>query len=252
MAKSTGRKVARAASTGATRSARGRGPLGFYGVISMVVILGLALTAYSRYEFQHPQKAATTPPTLTDNWHVAYAVDICGQVQPNLKAPAHPGGITTFGDGLIDIHPTSTAETGKNATLGKFISGIPGFTLSSSKLGYPGKPTKVNGDKCGSQPGKVEVKVWNNVLDHTGHLVSNNPESLRFADGQLITIAFVAAGSPINQPPSKTELSHPATAPSSTATTKAPAIVPNATVPTTPPTATTPTSAPAGTTTSHP
>ncbi|MHB1487025.1 MAG: hypothetical protein ACYCS7_01880 [Acidimicrobiales bacterium] len=245
MAKSTGRKVARAASTGATRSARGRGPLGFYGVISLVVILGLALTVYSRYEFQHPTKAASTPPTLTDNWHVAYAVDICGQVQPNLKAPAQPGGITTFGDGLIDVHPISAAETGKNATLGKFISGIPGFTLSSTKLSYPGKPTKVNGDKCGTRPGKVQVKVWNNVLDHKGHLVSGNPDNLRLADGQLVTIAFVVAGSPINQPPSRTALSHPAAA-ATTTQTQSPVTVPNATVPTTP------TSAPAGTTTSLP
>ncbi|MGH9307434.1 MAG: hypothetical protein ACRD0I_11210 [Acidimicrobiales bacterium] len=245
MAKSTGRKVARAASTGATRSHRGRGPVGFYGAISLIVILGLALTVYSRYQFQHPTTAAATPPTLADNWHVAYAVDICGTIQPNLKTPAHPFGITTFGDGLIDVHPRIPSETGHNATLGKFVSGIPGFALSSSTLSYPGHATEHNGNKCNNKPAKVQVKVWSSVLDKTGTLVGGNPADVRLANGQLITIAFVPSGAAINQPPSKSNLTHPAIPPTSTPTpTSAPKV--------TTPAATTPTSAPSGTTTSHP
>jgi hypothetical protein len=178
--------------------------VGFYATLVLIVLLGVASVGFSRYQVQHPPKP--TPPTVHDHWHEAYAIDICGKIQPNL--PQNPNlqvaGIHTHGKGVIHVEPFSVANPGPfeghNATLGRFVRSYPGLTLTSSELGYPKKRTWHNGDRCGTKPGRVQVKVWNSLADTTGHTVAN-PDKLLLENGQLITVAFVPAGAPIPRPP---------------------------------------------------
>jgi len=172
--------------------------------MGLIVVLGVALVGISRQERLHPAAAtkSTVHPTLFDHWHEAYGFDICGTFAPNLpKNPnASNAGINTQGDGLINVEPLSSADTGNNATLGRFVKLYPGMALSSTEVQYPGKPAKHDGEACGTKPATVQVKVWNSPTDNTGHLVSGDPTKLKLANGQLITIAFLPAGSSIPKP----------------------------------------------------
>lgn len=206
MPKSTGRKVARAASTGGGKVSYGHRPYGFYSLIAVIVVIGVALIAYSRYEYQHPSASSSTPPTTSDHWRAAFAFDICGKIEPNPPAPSKKSGITTTGNGVIDIHPLDSAEEGKNATLGLFVADYPGMELSSNAVRYPGKKLYKNGDRCGSAPGHVQVDVWSSLAASSPEVLTSNVDKLRLENGQLITIAFVAKGAKVPEPPSRTEL----------------------------------------------
>lgn len=229
---SVSRKVARAARTGGSRTRRAQTPLGYYLTLIIVILLGAATVAFSRYQVKHP--AAAVAPTLSDHWHAALAVDICGKVQPNL--PKSPNlskvGINTQGDGLIDIAPKSKSETGHNATLGLFAKDYPGLTLTSTSLGYPGKKVWHNGDKCGTKAGHVQVETWGSLASTHGQTVAD-PSSLQLQNGQLITVAFVAPGTSLPKPPSRFNLlkTTTTTAPATTGSTKASSSTPTTKAP---------------------
>lgn len=220
---SIGRRVARAAATGGGRTTRGRAPAAWYASLVLIVVLGTATVAFSRYERQHPP--APTPPTKSDHWYSALAFDICGKMQPNLPANTNQAtvGLFTAGDGLIQIKPRNSNETGDNATLGLFVSEYKGVStkkplaLSASSLRYPGGRTWANGDTCpatkdksakasAGKPGQVQVEVWDSLAAKTGKVLSGDPAGYKLGNGQLITIAFVPQGSKIPQPPSRLAL----------------------------------------------
>ena len=180
----------------------------------LIVVAGIGLVVYSRNELLYP---AIVGPTATDNWQVAFAVDLCGTVQADL--PANPNltsvGIRTFGNGLIDVDPGAVstgaaAYEGKNATLGKFASSYPGFTLTSTSIRLPGKSSRTwkDGDACASSAGplhgagKLEVETWSSP-SAAGVLVTGDPTALHLDNGEMITVAFVPAGAVIPEPPSK-------------------------------------------------
>lgn len=173
--------------------------------MAAVVVVGGVLIGYSRQERLHPASAKTdtTPPTLTANWSAALAVDICGKIQPSL--PASPSstkiGIKTPGNGIIKIQPLTNADTGHNATLGRFVSHYPGMELTETSLRYPGGKTYTNGQTCEGKPGQVEVMTWSNPTATKGTLATGNPADLLLENGQLITVAFLPKGSSIPKPP---------------------------------------------------
>jgi hypothetical protein len=205
----SGKWVARAAATGGGRSYRGQMPMKWYGSLFLIVLLGIVFIAYSRYErFQHP---SGTPPTLGSHWYAAFAVDICGNVQPDLSSnpnsTSNPG-IHTLGDGVIRIEPTKSADAGNNATLARFVADYPKFGLTSTSLTLPGEKARTNGQKCPAQTpdagkaGRVQIKVW---PSSTAPGVNNptttaDPTSVKLADGQLITIGFVPSDVSLPKP----------------------------------------------------
>ena len=149
------------------------------------------------------------------------------------------------------IAPKNSSESGSNATLGKFVSGYKGLQLTSSTLQYPGKPAMSNGDVCpkgtpdAGKPGVVIVDSWPNFTSKSsGTETSGAPEDLRFADGQLITMAFVPATASVPKPPAQAITSLITAVTQGTTSTTLPTSV---TAPTT-----TPTTAPTTSTTAHP
>jgi hypothetical protein len=253
----TGRWVARAAATGGGRTYRGRRPMRWYTSLVLIALLGVALIVYSRYERQHP--AASTQPAIGSHWFVALAVDICGAVQPNL--PSNPNlataapGLHTAGGGVIEVNPGKQSDAGNNATLGRFVQEYPGMALSPTSVRLPGSSTRRNGETCPSgtpdagRKATLQVKVWPSFAPpgSTHPFVPSDPTTLKLADGQLVTIAFVPAGAPVPKPPQSVitaMLQDRASAGSGTTTTTTPLIP----TPTTTPPSTTTTAVPTTTT----
>ena len=238
---SSSKKVARAASTGGGRTARGRTPWGWYSSLFLVVVVGTMLIVVSR---GNVNKAAAEPPTVKDHWHTAYSIDICGEIKPNLQQPAKLIGIHTHTDGLIHIEPQNSLDTGKHATLGRFVGGEPGFKLTKTSIQYPGDKVYKNGDKCpDGKPGKVVAKIWDgNAVK--GTIVSGDPNQIRIKNDRLLALGFVTdGGSSLKQPASKATLPDAKNIPENVSTT----------VPGTPPTSEgTPPSAPGATPTTAP
>ena len=173
--------------------------------MSVIVVVGVALVVYSRQERLHPASASAdkTPPTLTANWTEGISFDLCGTVQPSL--PASPSstniGIKTSGNGVINLAPLTSADTGHHATLGRFALHYPGLTLTDSSIKLPGGKLYKNGDSCGTRPGVLQVKTWSNPTAQNGTLFTGSAPTLLLADGQLITVAFVPRGADIPKPP---------------------------------------------------
>jgi hypothetical protein len=253
---STGKWVERAATTGGGRTYRGQMPVNWYASLAVICIVGLLLVAFSRYERTHATASSSGPPTTSQTWYAALGIDICGKVEPNLPANKAGTGLVANGDGVLTIAPKTSADSGANATLGKFVSGYKGLELSSSSLQYPGKSTMTNGDVCAKgtpdagKPGVVIVVSWSS-FESKGHgtETSGAPQDLKFANGQLITMAFVPATATVPKPPALAiqQLITSVTQGSTTSTT-APGATTATTAPTTATTApTTATTAPATT-----
>jgi hypothetical protein len=228
-------------------------PTKWYGTLFLIVLLGIVFVVYSRYEDQNP--VAATPPAIGTHWYDSLAIDVCGDVQPELatnpNSVSNPG-IHTDGDGVIRIEPTRSADAGNNATLARFVADYPKFALTSSSLTIPGEKIRSNGDKCpketpdAGKAAKVEIKVWpsSQAPGVNEPYTTTDPSSVKLAPptGQLITIAFVPAGASIPKPNASTittmlqaisqagSTTTTATAPLSVTTTTAPSAATSTTV----------------------
>lgn len=206
---SSSKKVARAARAGG-RSAGGRrngGSLAWSGAILAIVVLGVSLIVVSRGDAD----ADDTPPRLFEHWHVAYGIDICGAWQaPLVDTQGDQYGIHTHEDGLIHIHPSSNAATGKRANLGRFAEEV-GLELEDDALELPGGDRYEEGDDCAGRPGEVVVKVWDSVSATEGRVLESDLADHAPQDGEVVAIAFLPEGTAgeLQMPPTVTRLQDP-------------------------------------------
>jgi hypothetical protein len=214
---SIGRRVARAASIGGSRSYRSRTPYGWYSIVLAVCVIGLGLIVFSRHERQQAAanpstttttQANSTPPLLTDHWQVALSLDICGQVVNLPKSADQSSGIITTGNGVVDIEParagTKAAEfEGAKATLGKFLT-AEGVSLTGTSLKLPSSVGKLagtyeNGRKCGSTPGAVRVLIWSSPKA-TLPFPATDAAGLPYANGEMFMVAYVPKAASVPRP----------------------------------------------------
>jgi hypothetical protein len=194
---SSSKKVARASRTARAKGRRqSTASLAWPVTLGALVLLGLALVLVSR----DTGTAEAEPPVRGDHWHAALGFDICGQFLPPDAEFENVQGLHSHGDGLIHLHPQSSAVTGKKATLAKYIE-LAGGKLTDTELKPPGGDTKGNGDRCGDKPGKVQVAVDGKRVDR--------PTEVRLRDQQRITVAFLPEGAEIPEPPSAAGLASP-------------------------------------------
>lgn len=238
---SSSKKVARIARTGGGRTRRGSASWVWPTAIVFIVVVGTGLVVFSKSD---QSSADSTAPRVggKDHWHAALGFDICGEFLPPITDQTDPLGIHTHGDGVVHIHPFSQTAAGKNATLGKYFDAVQA-EVSDSEIKLPGQPAKKNGQKCGDQEARVQVRTWDSKApDAPSSIYTGNPSDLRPNDGQLVTIAFVPEGAEIRRPPSTDNLDKLTDVPGATTPTP-PGSVPGA--PTPDPTQTTPPADPA-------
>jgi hypothetical protein len=257
---SIGRRVQRAGATGGSRTYRGQVPANWYAALVLIVVLGLVSIVYARYEYRNP--AGAVQPAVGTTWYAGISFSICGKDQPALGANASSTGISTTGNGVVVIAPTTSSEAGNNATLGAFVSGYKGLTLTSTSFKYPGGKLLANGQRCpagtpdAGKPGQVLVYQWADVETTSSTSVTGDPRSLKLTQNSLLAVAFAPAGTKIAKSTSvedavlqassaaSTPTTTTTTAPSSSTTT-----APATTTTTVPPPTTTTTIGPATTTT---
>jgi hypothetical protein len=248
---SSNKKVARAAGIGGGRTYRRNTPWGYFGIIALIVVLGLGGIFVSRNnrtnavnnagKSGHPPVVNQTPP-----WHEGYGVYECGKWASAITSKNNPEGIYTSQPGIITIQPKTDSAAGKNATLGKFASAV-GLTVNAAELQVPGGKQWLNGDTCEGSPGHVYVMQFPYPGSTTGQLYNGNtkackagetgtgcgqlprldPRDVPLGDQELVTIAFVPADKagllqppPAPVPDNLSKLSNSST---STTTTTAPA-----------------------------
>lgn len=150
------------------------------------------------------------PPRLGDHWHAAYGVFICDRYLAPLSDTTEDRlGIHTHGDGLIHIHPFTTAVTGASANLAAFARQV-GLKLEDSSLELSNGKRYRNGDDCAGTAASVRVLVWESKDDPEPKEISGPFGKLTFSrDGMLIAIAFAPKSTIIDTPPSTPGLDRP-------------------------------------------
>ncbi len=123
---SFGRTVARAASSGGSKSYRARRPMAWYFLMTVIVVVGVGLIVYSRNE---ALRVPAVMPTAKTNWYAALADRHLRQDRAEAagerRTSPRPVGLRHVGDGLINARPAlagagAAAYEGKKATLGLF------------------------------------------------------------------------------------------------------------------------------------
>lgn len=212
---SSNKKVARAAKAGGRARSAGERNVMFPVALALVVVLGTLLVVYAREE--RSAEALKRPIANEDHWHAAFGFYVCDEPLPDLPEyhPPQNRGIHGHGDGLIHIHPFSTARSGELATLRNFIADGGevlggGDQLEDDRLGVPGDQTYIEGENsCDGVDGDpiVQVAVWDTGFaaingQEPDRVVTKDFGSIRFdEDGQVYTIAFAPPGAEIPPPP---------------------------------------------------
>ena len=182
----------------------------FYATVAVIIVIGsvtIGAIVMSRDD-------NNTAPVIGDHWHAAFGVNVCGEWLSNpatFESPAGNSGVRagihTHGDGFIHIHPFARAETGNNATLGKFLS-YGGWSASENSISMwegpsfdQSKSTWTNGDKCPSDAPKGAGKPGRVVFEVNCKTVEGNPSDHKLVDQEVVAIGFVPQGVEIGAPP---------------------------------------------------
>ncbi|MFY9783297.1 MAG: hypothetical protein WAK12_07160 [Acidimicrobiales bacterium] len=219
MAKSnSGKWVSRVGAAGGGKTYRKTRPGNYYGILAVIVIVGLAATVYSRYEYQNPVKKHTSvvQPAVGTTLYAGLSVQSCGQTLPYLTSdPSTKLGFVLESDDVVRLSPVSSFDAGNNATLRTFASEYPGLITTSKELAIPKSTgaadpatTYKNGALCSTkskyagQKGKVEYAYWTSFAQKKPTIVTN-PADIKFSKELRVTLAFEPAGV-TPSPPAKT------------------------------------------------
>jgi hypothetical protein len=205
-----GKWVARAGATGGGRTYRARVPYRWYGGLALIVVLGVFLVVYSRYERLHP--AAAVQPTTSTHWAAGVVFDLCGRNNQTLAASSATAqaslGLYSSGSGVIQVQPKSSADAGANATLGRFASQYSGLTLTGSSVALPKQRTYKDGSACptgtpdAGKTGQLIAKIVPPPQSNSAATTqSGDLRTVRFTtNGEIVIVAFVPNAADIPAP----------------------------------------------------
>lgn len=197
---SSSKKVARAARAGGNASQRQR-KLIFPLAIFAIFVVGTSLVVYARSD---RSTASAEAPTVGDHWHAAYGFYICDTFLPPLTdAVPDKLGIHTHGDGVMHVHPFSSAAAGKNAKFSVWGEST-GVQFGSDSITMPDGTKYSNGFDCNGQPATLSVYQWSiDDPDADPVIYTEDFGSIRYtAEGLIFTIAVVPEGTDVPKPDS--------------------------------------------------
>lgn len=200
---SSSKKVARAARAGQSSGSSEQRDIGFPLLMGVVIVLGLLLVTYSR----SVRDVSAEAPTLQDHWHAAYGIYDCRTegFLPPLSSDYDPRGIHSHQDGLIHIHPFSSAVTGDGANLQVFFDAmLVDLDDDDTKMVLPSGDEFSNGDDCGGEEAVLQVARFNADSLAAGaiEIVTADIGDFTFeANREAYTVAFAPIGADIPPPP---------------------------------------------------
>jgi len=199
---SSAKKVARAARAGGGRRAGQQRNWVFPGAVAIIAILGVLLVAFARDE---GSADADIPPVINEHWHAAYGINICGEWdEPLVDTQNDRLGIHTHEDGIIHIHPFSSAGAGEKAQIGKFFDEV-GLDVSDDSIEFGGSDDefKTGEDKCGDEDASVRLLQWDGPDDEEPVVITEDITDTRFTqDRQVFALVFGPEDLEVEQPPS--------------------------------------------------
>lgn len=176
------------------------------------MVLGVALVVFARQDRLDEDLGGV--PQLGDHIHQAFAVNICGEFQPDIPEFESTVGIHTHGDGVIHIHPFSQLGVGANATVGRYLkdaqeAGLD-IELTDSKLTFLEETAKEGDTKCdGVSDPVLRMAYWANVQDEASlpDVTTGDFSEKRLTEnGAGITIYFGDPDADIPKPPNAPQL----------------------------------------------
>jgi hypothetical protein len=230
----SGKWVSRVGATGGGKAYKKSRPSNYYGVLAVIVVLGLLAAILARYDYQHPAKAPhAIAPAIGTTWYAGLSIQACGETLPYLTPdPTTTGGFSVLADNVIKISPATAADAGNNATVSQFSDEFPGLTTSSSVLAVPNTKgaaniatTYHNGTACpakskyAGQTGKIEYAYWSSIAQKTPTITTNST-SIKFSEYMRLTMAFEPKGVTPTPPTAVTEDAMLKAAAASTTTTQ--------------------------------
>lgn len=196
-----------------------RSPSGFSLTMAIVIVVGVLGVVWAK-----SSRVARAEPgvKIGEHWHAALGVNVCGQWLPN--PPQFESDVHTHGDGLIHLHPQSSAGAGRNGTTGTFLK-RGGWKATATELKVWDGKTHRNGQKCQGKPAEVR---W--AVDGKERFGDPSPYILR--DRDTIVLAFLPKDADLPKvPPSAAQLQNISDLPGAGAPGSTPAIPPPGTPP---------------------
>ena len=181
------------------------------------VALVVVMTVLVVLSYNDRQSRADVAPRLGDHFHAYLGVNLCGTWEPavpmfegrdgsNDQNATPRAGIHSHADYLVHDHPFSSDESGKKATLGRYL-GYAQTELSATaiKLWPQWVPNAdyTNGTKCPKtkKPGVLQYKVGKFGKPWPKTARSGNPANYHMANGDIIAVYFLPKGDALEQPP---------------------------------------------------
>jgi hypothetical protein len=213
----SGKWVSRVGAAGGGKAYKKSRPINYYGVLTLIVVLGLLSVVYSRYEYQNPVSAEA--PAIGTTWYAAFSSEACGTTLPALTPDAGTAtnGLTVLEKNVLGISPKVADEAGRNATLATFIDQHPGLTISDKTLSFPrttagdvsSKFSYQDGSKCpkgskyAGQVGHIGIAYWTQ-FSQKSPVITTDPASVKFADLMRVTAFFEPDGVKPSAPATET------------------------------------------------
>ena len=168
--------------------------------VVMVGVVGIALA-------RSGSKSGGSP-EIGEHWHAYLGVNVCGSWLPAAPEYESTAGIHSHGDGLMHIHPSSSAAAGDNATVARFIEDNEGagWELSADSMRLWDGVEYRNGQECvdgeyAGQGAEIEWAVGQVGEPWDGTPRSGNPADYHPQDRDIVAVAFIPKGEPVPEPP---------------------------------------------------
>ena len=215
---SSAKKVAKLASRGKGKRVRFSGGTTYPVVVASVSVAVVALIAYAKWSVP---AAETGPPTVDDQWTMAYDIRVCNTT---ITLEGSPNDLTTqdasAGDanqlaagannsaGFINYHPQDgSSNTGRNARLGVFLDAYD-VELNDDRLVIPASQTDgqeavydtdddsiFDGTECEGDDPVIKVRVWRDASTNSFEDKVTAFDDIRFVEnGMAFVIAVVPEG----------------------------------------------------------
>jgi hypothetical protein len=186
--------------------------------LSIVVIVALGVTSIvvARLDYTSKSAAAGVAPTVGTTWYAGYVVSVCGTDEPPLAVSTslQQGGLSSLGEGVVKVAPTSASDAGHNANFDTFQNewgsnrGVADFLVTSNSITL-GATTYANGKACPKgtpDAGKIgyeKIAVWSTYASFAANeapKIVTNPKQARFSANSFMSVVFQPEASPIPKP----------------------------------------------------